>query len=415
MVSAAGSGELLFTPRIGALYGYTLLWALLGAVVFKWFINREVGRFTVCTGKAILDGFNTIPGPKSWAVWIILVPQLFVAIATISGLAGSAATALVLMFPGDIRIWMVAAVFASTGLVFWGRYKVIERTAVAIAVALAITSVIAALSVFPSYGRLISGLIPRFPPGADFGEILPWLGFTLSGAAGMMWYSYWIKAKGYGLAGLKEERETQPLSSEDTRRLKGWVGQMTLDNSMAVIGTLIVTLAFLILGTELLQPRGLVPEENKVAEVLGRLLGDLWGPVGFWFMIVSVFVGFWDTVLSDQDGFTRFFTSGTKILLKTLRVERDFNEKTLKNIYLWGLLAILPILIYLFFGNPVTLLKWAGAIEAAQIPVLAGFTLYLNHRLPKSLRPSRTATLATMAAALFFAAFAIGYIFKFIH
>lgn len=32
MVSAAGSGELLFTPRIGALHGYTLLWAMLIAV-----------------------------------------------------------------------------------------------------------------------------------------------------------------------------------------------------------------------------------------------------------------------------------------------------------------------------------------------------------------------------------------------
>ena len=39
MVSAAGSGELLFTPRVGALYGYALLWALLTAVVLKWFIK----------------------------------------------------------------------------------------------------------------------------------------------------------------------------------------------------------------------------------------------------------------------------------------------------------------------------------------------------------------------------------------
>jgi hypothetical protein len=29
MVSAIGSGELLFTPRVGALYGYSLLWALI--------------------------------------------------------------------------------------------------------------------------------------------------------------------------------------------------------------------------------------------------------------------------------------------------------------------------------------------------------------------------------------------------
>ncbi|WP_242055933.1 hypothetical protein [Nostoc flagelliforme] len=35
MLSAAGSGELLFTPRIAAFYGCTLLWALLAAVVLK--------------------------------------------------------------------------------------------------------------------------------------------------------------------------------------------------------------------------------------------------------------------------------------------------------------------------------------------------------------------------------------------
>ena len=58
MVSAAGSGELLFTPRVGALYGYALLWALLTAVVLKWFINREIGRYTVCTGATVLEGFG---------------------------------------------------------------------------------------------------------------------------------------------------------------------------------------------------------------------------------------------------------------------------------------------------------------------------------------------------------------------
>jgi len=71
MVSAAGSGELLFTPRIGALYGYSLLWALLAAVILKWFINREIGRFTVCTGATVLEGFKYLPGPANWALWLI--------------------------------------------------------------------------------------------------------------------------------------------------------------------------------------------------------------------------------------------------------------------------------------------------------------------------------------------------------
>src|SRR5688500_1772434 len=90
MVSAAGSGELLFTPRVGSLIGYALICALIAAVSLKWFINREIGRYTVCTGSNIIDGYSKLGGPKNWAVYVILIPQLFVAVTSIAGLAGSA-------------------------------------------------------------------------------------------------------------------------------------------------------------------------------------------------------------------------------------------------------------------------------------------------------------------------------------
>jgi Mn2+/Fe2+ NRAMP family transporter len=69
MVSATGSGELLFTPRIGSLYGYPLLWAPLAAVVVKWFANSEVGRYTVCTGAsiALVSGVNRESESHCWS------------------------------------------------------------------------------------------------------------------------------------------------------------------------------------------------------------------------------------------------------------------------------------------------------------------------------------------------------------
>jgi Mn2+/Fe2+ NRAMP family transporter len=72
MVAAAGSGELLFTPIVAARHGYALFWALLAAVSLKWFINREIGRYSVCTGETILQGFRRV---GNWAVWVIVVPQ----------------------------------------------------------------------------------------------------------------------------------------------------------------------------------------------------------------------------------------------------------------------------------------------------------------------------------------------------
>jgi Mn2+/Fe2+ NRAMP family transporter len=189
MVAAAGSGELLFTPRVAAQYGYTLLWALLAAVALKWFINREVGRYAVCTGASIIDGFGRLPGPRSWAVWVILVPQLVVAADSVAGLAGSAATALILLFPGGMRLWTGITLTVAAALVVWGQYNRVEFVTRLIAVTLALVSVTAAVSVLPRVETLAGGLVPQLPDQVDYGEVLPWLGYALSGAAGLMWYS----------------------------------------------------------------------------------------------------------------------------------------------------------------------------------------------------------------------------------
>ncbi len=65
MVSAAGSGELLFTPRVGALYGYALVWALLAAVLLKWVINREIGATPCAAGTRCWPASRGCPGRGS--------------------------------------------------------------------------------------------------------------------------------------------------------------------------------------------------------------------------------------------------------------------------------------------------------------------------------------------------------------
>lgn len=417
MLSAAGSGELLFTPRIAALYGYALLWALLAAVILKWFINREVGRFTVCTGATILEGFKQLPGPKNWAVWLILIPQFAVAISTVAGMAGAAATALILVTGGTVQLWTVIVILVTAAIVFLGQYNVVETFSSYVGIARTLAVVTAAAFVFPNVRELTAGLVPQVPQNVQYQEILPWLGFMLAGAAGMMWYSYWVSARGYGATALKQEEPLQvkQLDSEQQQRLQGWVQLMTLSNTLAVVGALLAALAFLILGGELLRPEGLVPQENQVAETLGNLLGNIWGGFGFWFMIAIVFITFCSTTLSVQDGFGRMFADGTQILLQGFGIQhsRWTNESFLRKFYIAILLAILPITVYLFFGRPVGLLQMAGAIEAAHIPVVAGLTLFLNHRmLSHRLRPQGVTFWGTVIAGLFFAGFAVIYLLQ---
>jgi Mn2+/Fe2+ NRAMP family transporter len=60
MISSVGSGSVLFTPRVGARYGYELLWVALILIFLMWIMIREVGRYSVVTGKTIFDGFKDV-------------------------------------------------------------------------------------------------------------------------------------------------------------------------------------------------------------------------------------------------------------------------------------------------------------------------------------------------------------------
>jgi Mn2+/Fe2+ NRAMP family transporter len=416
--SAGGAGEILFPPRVGSLYGYVFIWAMLTAIALKWFINREIGRFAVCTGATILDGFKKLPGPKNWAVWLIIFPQFFVAVGSIAGLAGAAATAIVLLLPGDPRYWMVMVVISTMAILLWGRYGWLEKISTVLAGLLISAAIITAITVFPNLGTLAAGLVPSVPSDVDYSEILPWLSFMLAGAAGLMWYSYWIPQRGYGAAEMAQENDTvvrpAELTQPDRDRLQGWVSQMTIDNTVGIIGGLLNVTAFLILGAELLGPEGLVPAENDVAEVLGRLLGEVWGPVGYWFMVIAVLIGFWQTTLTNQDGWSRLLADGSGIVLRRFQVRgRWANEQFLQKVLLVVLLTGVTAVVYLFVGEPVRLLQVAGVIEAAHIPVVVGLTLYLNHTvLPEELRPSRFTFWVTVLAGAFFAIFAVIYVLQ---
>ena len=68
-----GSGELIATPKLASEVGFTMLWFILGCLV-KVFVQIELGRYTLVTGKTTLEAMNSVPGPKlrvSWMVWFL--------------------------------------------------------------------------------------------------------------------------------------------------------------------------------------------------------------------------------------------------------------------------------------------------------------------------------------------------------
>jgi Mn2+/Fe2+ NRAMP family transporter len=429
MISSVGSGSVLFTPRIGSRYEYGLLWMALMVVFMMWVMIREVGWYTVVTGKTILEGYRSLPGPRNWAIWLIFLPQIVACVVTVAGIAALTGSALMIAFPGNQALYATVVTILSLILVVSGHYKIVELATSVMAGVLVAAALITAAQVFPAVERLVGGIVPGLPEDFDLDFVLPWVGFILAGAAGIMWFSYWVAAREYGGPVLEDEKEEQEgeddfLDDNHQKRLNSrlnqWIRIMSSTAAIGVIGGGLIIVAFMILGAQLLAPEGIIPEGIQVAEDLTRLLSEVWGTFGYWLLIIGVTIALAGTIFSNQDGWGRMFADATQILIEphldSLEGENSWlasklrNREWLKNIYAIWIAAIVPLIIFFLVRDPVDILSVGGVVTTIHTPVVVFLTLYLNRKqLPESLRPGWFSLTFMILSGVFFSGFAILY------
>jgi len=61
-----GSGELLLTTSLGAKHGFVFLWLILFSCIIKVFVQTELGRYAISSGKPTLGAVNELGG----RVWV---------------------------------------------------------------------------------------------------------------------------------------------------------------------------------------------------------------------------------------------------------------------------------------------------------------------------------------------------------
>src|SRR5688572_10739803 len=99
--SIIGSGELLLTTSLGAEYGFLFLGLILYSCVIKVFVQIELGRYAISSGKPTLGVLNELPGPRlgaHWLVWWWLIMMLLT-VSQLGAMAGAVGQAMHLAFP----------------------------------------------------------------------------------------------------------------------------------------------------------------------------------------------------------------------------------------------------------------------------------------------------------------------------
>ena len=192
--SIVGPGELIATTTLGARWGSMLLWLMLLSCVIKVFVQIELGRVAISSGKPTLVMLNELPGWRfrvNWQVWWWLF-MVLATVAQLGAMVGAVGQALNLAMPGlgewatqlcggeatllgrfltahPEHPWAVVTGLAAVALLLSGGYLMIERltTFPVVPITLATVACVVALqwttTSSTSWTNLATGLAFHFP------------------------------------------------------------------------------------------------------------------------------------------------------------------------------------------------------------------------------------------------------------
>ncbi len=399
-----GSGEVILATRNGAIFGTGIIWVVVSGIFLKFWIGMSGARYTVCTGEGMIDMFSRMPGPRNWAVWIVLVAQFVSATIAIGSIATAAGVFLSSMLPLSYSIggWIVT-VFAF--LVAWmGRFDWIKVVMSILVLVMIIGVLWVAGVVFPGWDEFFRGFIPRIPPVPDWAidqgvgsnpwkEILPLLGWGAGGFASQVFYSYWVIGAGYGAA--RKDQFGKPadivmlkdLETDDARQLKGWCRIVYLDSSFAMVLGIVITLGFLIAGAGVLGPAKLAPSGEKVALQLSGIFSSRWAQAGGFLFLLGGSAALIGTLVGQLAGWPRLLADSFRICIPGFARRLSWIQQFRAFLVFFFLTNM--IIVYSFNLRPVVLVKLGAILDGLLLTPLQalwiGIGLYLV--LPRFYKP----------------------------
>ena len=391
--SVVGSGSIVMTPLLGAAAGFLLLWWLLLSMWSKPIIQAEISRYVVVTRKTFLEAFADMPGFKttiqgkttSWLVWFMFI-GVIPSIAGMGGLAGAVAEAGNTMFPLlSTEVWVFISCLITWLLLYFGSYRSLEKTLLAMVLFFSFMTLIIALSMQSTeyqvnLNQISEGLSFSLPT-----EYLPLalavFGFTGISYGEIMAYTYWCLEKGYA-----ED------TNNDIEEKKHWIKTMQTDVWVTVFFITLGTLPFFFLGAGVLNN---VPELQEslatssfwdvdVISSLQNMFSLVLGSWAKWLFIILAFFVLFSTLLSGTAAFTRTI-SDYLISMGLVREKTDTRTKLIKLIAF--VIPFLSGLFYFILPNPITLLLIAGIWAAMGLPIVNIGALYLVNKLEPALQP----------------------------
>jgi hypothetical protein len=413
---AQGSGELIFWPYLVAKYGLALTVLIVPCHLLQIPVNMAIGRYTLLTGEPIFKGFLRL----SRAFGIVLWLWMLILFLWIGGWASAGGTALadLTSFPASwpksqrTLFWGYALVAVFLVALLVGRvvYTLVERFMSAVAIVtlaglLWACSNPVVLKAAPSFfaGLVWPGPWPAGAPSWETWNAREWSFFMtaicFAGLGGFwtLFYSYWIREKGYGMAH-HVGRVTSPITGKaETIRLTGfrmsdtpenqarfgqWLKALRADTRVGVLGNLLTTTLTCLLAWAVLHPQGKVPEKWDVAVVQADFFGSYWAPARALFLLVAGFFLI-DAWLAGVDAVSRVHANMVCELSSRAR-----RRGVRYWYYVFVLAMAVATAVTMPLGDPATILVTSGVVNLLGITVYSVALYFLVFRALRSAVPT---------------------------
>ena len=385
--AAIGVSHLVQSTRAGADFGIGLLWALLLVNLFKFPFFQYGPRYANATGESLLEGYKKL-GKNILRLYILIsfatmfTIQTAVTIVT-AGIASSLTNNII-----SVEVWTIIILSLCGFLLYFGKYKMLDRMIKIVILILAISTVLATLFAFNNFTYEIdySQVLPKNNIEIIF--LIAFMGWMPAPLDISVWHSLWTIEK---------------KKSDGIQKMKTTL----FDFNIGYLGTILLGISFMLLGYFVMNNNNL-SFSNSASVFANQLIEMYTSSFGSWAYIIiglATFTTMFSTTITTLDASPRSMHKATQLI---------FN-KEFKNGYLFWLIVLILGTIFIFFNfisEMGALVKIATIVSFITAPFYAiiNYILISSSHTPKKYRPSKIMHLISILGVIFLLGFGVWYL-----
>ena len=385
--AAIGVSHLVNSTKVGAEFGFGLLWVLLLVNLFKYPFFQFGPRYAAATGESLLDGYKKLSKGLLIAYFILSFATMFTIQTAVTIVTAGLASQL-FGIELSMEIWSTIITLICLGILAMGRYSFLDKLMKVIIISLTISTIVAvAFAVSGGNESLTAGQI--FP--AEIGGItllIVFMGWMPAPLDISIWHSLWA---------IEKRQETKDFTPKTA----------LFDFNFGYIVTIILGVCFMALGAYVMFASGI--EFSSKGGAFASQLIDLYtqnlGSGAYIIIAIAAFTTMFSTTLTTLDASPRAMAKTSQLLF----------GKYIKHSYIFWMLILVAgtvLILTQFLAKMSTLIYIATALSFITAPfyAISNYILITSKHTPKEWQPKLGLRILSWLGIIFLTGFSIWYL-----